>query len=124
MLDSMSEIFAEIERTQEPFWEVILRTNMLEQQISREASLEKMRAAWHAMQEADITYEPDLRSVSGLVGGDVRDGLVAVLGVRVVYDLARLVGELVAPLGERYVRHARRELHVDALRGRRLQQHA
>ena len=70
MLDSMSEIFAEIERTGEPFWEVILRTNMLEQQITREASVDKMRAAWHAMQEADITYQPDLRSVSGLVGGD------------------------------------------------------
>ena len=70
MLDSISEIFAEIERTGDPFWEVVLKTDMDERQVEREASMERMRLTWQAMVKADDTYRADLRSVSGLVGGD------------------------------------------------------
>ena len=70
MLGSMTGIFAEIERTGEPFWQTVLRADLEERQVTEEASLEKMRRTWHAMLEADETYRAEARSVSGLVGGD------------------------------------------------------
>jgi len=71
-LDSMQEIFDKIDRFGKPFWEIVLDTDVEERQVTREASFEKMRAAWRAMLETDDTYRADRRSVSGLVGGDGR----------------------------------------------------
>ena len=70
MLDSMREIMQAAEEAQLPFWEVVLRADLEERQVTREASWDKMRLAWRAMLEADATYQAELRSVSGLVGGD------------------------------------------------------
>ena len=41
-----------------------------ERQVTEEQSMEKMRAAWHAMLESAVSYQGDQRSRSGLVGGD------------------------------------------------------
>ena len=65
-LDSISEI---VERSI-PFWQVVLETDMEERQVTAEASLEKMRYTWRAMLESAESYDPQRRSVSGLVGGD------------------------------------------------------
>ena len=70
MLDSMQEIFDKAEQGGIPFWEVVLQADMEERQETREASLEKMRATWQAMVEADGGYQAEQRSLSGLVGGD------------------------------------------------------
>lgn len=65
-LDSISEIV----ETPLPFWQVVLETDMDERQVTAEASLNKMRYTWQAMLESAESYDPDRRSVSGLVGGD------------------------------------------------------
>ena len=70
MLDSMREILAEAEEKGVSFGEIVLQADMEERQVTREASMDKMRLTWRAMLEADNTYQAELRSVSGLVGGD------------------------------------------------------
>ncbi|MBE6961218.1 MAG: L-serine ammonia-lyase, iron-sulfur-dependent, subunit alpha [Ruminococcaceae bacterium] len=66
----MHEILKTAEQQGVPFWEIVLRGDMEERQVTREASLDKMRLTWRAMLDADSAYQPELRSVSGLVGGD------------------------------------------------------
>ena len=69
-LNSMQEIFEKAASRSIPFWRVVLETDMEERQVTEEQSMEKMRAAWHAMLESVISYQGDQRSRSGLVGGD------------------------------------------------------
>lgn len=69
-LDSMQEIFDAAAAGNKQFWEVVLDADMEEREVTAEQSMEKMRASWRAMLEADDTYSGDLRSASGLVGGD------------------------------------------------------
>lgn len=69
-LDSMQEIFEKMQEGQKPFWKVVQDTDVEERQVSPEASFEKMRMTWKAMLETVDTYRGDLRSLSGLVGGD------------------------------------------------------
>lgn len=67
-LDSMQEIFDAAALGNKQFWEVVLDADMEEREVTAEQSMEKMRASWRAMLEADDTYSGDLRSASGLVG--------------------------------------------------------
>lgn len=53
-----------------PFWEVILQEDMRERNVTKEDSMNTMCSMFLAMQQADKTYNPDLRSASGLAGGD------------------------------------------------------
>ena len=69
-LDSMQEIFEKMQEGQKPFWIVVQDTDVEERQVTPEASFEKMRMTWKAMLETVDTYRGDLRSLSGLVGGD------------------------------------------------------
>lgn len=69
-LDSMQEIFEKMQKDQKPFWKVVQDTDVEERQVTPEASFEKMRMTWKAMLETVETYRGDLRSLSGLVGGD------------------------------------------------------
>ena len=69
-LDSMQEIFDKMQEGQKPFWKVVQDTDVEERQVTPEASFEKMRMTWKAMLETVETYRGDLRSLSGLVGGD------------------------------------------------------
>ena len=75
-LESMQEIFDKIEKTNQPFWRVVLATDMEEREVSEAASMERMRFTWQAMLDSVESYQSQRRSVSGLVGGDgarVRD---------------------------------------------------
>ena len=75
-LESMQEIFDAIEKTNQPFWRVVLATDMEEREVSEAASMERMRFTWQAMLDSVESYQGERRSVSGLVGGDgarVRD---------------------------------------------------
>lgn len=69
-LDSMQEIFEKMQEGQKPFWKVVQDIDVEERQVTPEASFEKMRMTWKAMLETVDTYRGDLRSLSGLVGGD------------------------------------------------------
>ena len=69
-LNSMQEIFEKAASRSIPFWRVVLETDMEERQVTEEQSMEKMRAAWHAMLDSAVSYQGDQRSRSGLVGGD------------------------------------------------------
>ena len=75
-LESMQEIFDKIEKTNQPFWRVVLDTDMEEREVTEAASMERMRFTWQAMLDSVESYQGERRSVSGLVGGDgarVRD---------------------------------------------------
>ena len=69
-LDSMKEIFDQMERENIPFWEVVLQADMEERQVTRKQSMTKMLITWQAMEDAADTYTGTRKSVSGLVGGD------------------------------------------------------
>ena len=68
-LDSMKEIFDQMERENIPFWEVVLQADMEERQVTRKQSMAKMLITWQAMEDAADTYTGTRKSVSGLVGG-------------------------------------------------------
>ena len=51
-------------------FEVILDSDCTDRGVSKEASLEKMRALYAAIRRAREGYDPALRSASGMVGGD------------------------------------------------------
>ncbi len=70
VLDSMKEIFEQMETMDLPFWEVVLRYDMEDRQVSRNQSMAKMLTTWQAMVDAADAYTGTRRSVSGLVGGD------------------------------------------------------
>ena len=75
-LESMQEIFDAIEKTNQPFWRVVLATDMEEREVTEAASMERMSFTWQAMLDSVESYQGERRSVSGLVGGDgarVRD---------------------------------------------------
>ena len=63
-LNSMQEIFEKAASRSIPFWRVVLETDMEERQVTEEQSMEKMRAAWHAMLESAVSYQGDQRSRS------------------------------------------------------------
>lgn len=68
--ESLQEIVAVCHEQNKPFWEVILEEDISERDVSSQDSMEKMRSTWDAMLLAAATYEPNLKSKSGLVGGD------------------------------------------------------
>jgi len=53
-----------------PLWQYVQETSANEAGISPEKSWEMMKKRLDAMKEADMAYNPALRSRSGLVGGD------------------------------------------------------
>ena len=75
-LESMQEIFDAIEKTNKPFWRVVLATDMEEREVTEAASMERMRFTWQAMLDSVESYQGERRSVRSMVGGDgarVRD---------------------------------------------------
>ena len=67
---SVAEILELAKLEDIPFWEVVLRWDMEERQVTREESMAKMLITWQAMRDAADAYTGTRRSVSGLVGGD------------------------------------------------------
>ncbi|MBO5278661.1 MAG: L-serine ammonia-lyase, iron-sulfur-dependent, subunit alpha [Lachnospiraceae bacterium] len=66
----LKEITDAAGQLQLPFWRVILEDDRKERNVSEEESFETMRQMYRAMREADRSYDPSLRSASGLAGGD------------------------------------------------------
>lgn len=81
-----------------PFWEVVLRDDMKERNVSREASFQTMDGMLTAMEEADRSYSPELKSASGLAGGD---------GAKLEaahHENSELVGDFISEVMERAVK--------------------
>lgn len=53
-----------------PFWKVVMQDDQQERNVSEEESFGMMQRMYQAMQEADQSYSPELRSASGMAGGD------------------------------------------------------
>lgn len=66
----LSEIIQMSEKNNLPFWEIIMQDDMHERNVCRKESFSKMEQMLNAMIEADKSYSPELRSQSGLSGGD------------------------------------------------------
>ena len=67
---SFEEIINVCNSENKEFWQVILEDDMSERNVSWEESMEQMSATWDAMLLAAATYDGNLKSKSGLVGGD------------------------------------------------------
>lgn len=70
MYKSLAEI-CEVEKKEGiPFWKIVQQADCVETGMSEPEAFDKMRAMYQAMKEADDRYEGDLKSSSGLVGGE------------------------------------------------------
>lgn len=68
--NKLSEIVKISEERKVPFWRIIIEDDMRDRNVSFEDSYAKMERMLDAMIEADKSYSPQLRSNSGLSGGD------------------------------------------------------
>lgn len=68
--NKLSEIVKISEERKVPFWRIIIEDDMRDRNVSFEDSYTKMERMLDAMIEADKSYSPQLRSNSGLSGGD------------------------------------------------------
>ncbi|MGM9649667.1 MAG: L-serine ammonia-lyase, iron-sulfur-dependent, subunit alpha [Butyricicoccaceae bacterium] len=66
----LQEIVDCAEKTRTPFWKIIMQEDQKERNVSAEESFAEMQAMYQAMKEADRDYSPELRSASGMAGGD------------------------------------------------------
>jgi len=72
MYKSLAEICEVEKREGLPFWKIVQQADCIETGMSESEAFEKMRVMYQAMKEADDRYEGDLKSSSGLVGGEGR----------------------------------------------------
>lgn len=68
-LDSMSEIIAVSTSENKAIWELVIEADMENRGVTRENTINKMTKAWHTILSASENYDPERRSMSGLVGG-------------------------------------------------------
>ncbi|MBQ6680571.1 MAG: L-serine ammonia-lyase, iron-sulfur-dependent, subunit alpha [Lachnospiraceae bacterium] len=66
----LSDILRQAEATELPFWHMVLLDDMEARDVTEEESVRTMRSMLRSMKEADRNYDADLRSFSGLSGGD------------------------------------------------------
>lgn len=66
----LTDIIKQSEERNVSFWEVVMLDDMKERNVSREESFNEMLVMLRAMRTADEEYDPNLRSASGLAGGD------------------------------------------------------
>ncbi len=53
-----------------PFWKVVLMADVQERQVTEMESFDIMRQMYRAMRQADQEYDGELKSASGMAGGD------------------------------------------------------
>lgn len=70
MFRSLEEICITSQKDDIPFWKAVQLADCKEQGITEDESFEQIRKMYIAMKEADINYDGNLKSASGLVGGD------------------------------------------------------
>ena len=67
---ALKEIIKDVKTLGKSFPEVMIEEDCDERQVERADSFGRMREMYRAMKHADETYDPALKSASGLVGGD------------------------------------------------------
>lgn len=98
---NLAEIVALAEEEKILFWEVVLKEDMQERGVSREESVEQMRGMLRVMREADKSYDPNLKSMSGMAGGDGwKVENYRKNGDRILGDFLSLVMEKAIKMGE------------------------
>ncbi len=70
MYDSLEEIVSVCEKENIPFPELIIREDAADTGITEDEETAKMQIMWQAMLSGARNYDPNLKSRSGLVGGD------------------------------------------------------
>lgn len=70
MYQSFQEIIELEKNTGKSFWEIVRDNDCREMEITEEEAFLRMQNMYEAMESADASYDPDLFSTSGLVGGD------------------------------------------------------
>ncbi len=70
MYSSIAEILEQSGKNKKAFWEVVMEADMVNRDVSREESRQKMEQLLDVMRDADQSYEGELKSASGLSGGD------------------------------------------------------
>lgn len=68
--ESVNQLLETARKTGAPLWETVLEDDRKDRGAGREASLGQMYRLWRAMKDAGASYRPELRSSSGLSGGD------------------------------------------------------
>ena len=69
-LKTLSKIAGICNSQKKEFWKVIIEDDAKERGVTEEESFAQMTKMYHAMKTADADYDPNLRSASGLSGGD------------------------------------------------------
>ena len=67
---SFEEIITVCTTENKEFWQVILEDDIAERNVTIEESMHQMQRTWEAMLNSAESYEGNLKSQSGLVGGD------------------------------------------------------
>lgn len=67
---SIRDLLDYCKKQDKKIWEAVLQAEADESGISKENIFEKMRFMYQTMRKADENYEADLKSQSGMVGGD------------------------------------------------------
>lgn len=70
MFNSLKEIMDRCESEEKEFWQIILEDDMTDRNVDEKSSMIKMKELWDAMYHASVNYDGDIRSSSGLSGGD------------------------------------------------------
>ena len=66
----LSDIVNESNKKKIAFWEVVLNDDCKNEGLSKDESMKRMSDIYLAMKEADLNYDPNALSSSGMTGGD------------------------------------------------------
>lgn len=72
MFESINEICVQEKEKGIPFWKLVQLDDCNERNVSEEESFAQMLTMYSAMKASDRDYEPELKSNSGLVGGEAQ----------------------------------------------------
>ena len=70
MYSSLEKIIRRADEQNISFWKAVQKHDCREEGRTEEESFQKMKEMYLAMKESDFEYDPDLKSSSGLVGGE------------------------------------------------------
>lgn len=69
-LKMLSDIVNESNKKKIAFWEVVLNDDCKNEGLTKDESMKRMSDIYLAMKEADLNYDPNALSSSGMTGGD------------------------------------------------------
>ena len=94
----LKDVVDDAEKNKLDFWQVILNESCRESNMTEEESFKQMTEMYAAMKEADRCYDADVRSASGMAGGD------GALLEKFRLQHNRLIGDFLAKVMEKAVK--------------------